>query len=72
MHAWDEPVETLLRLAPSQGVPLLMPRLGQPVEPAALEPAVPWWRSLGPGVVGTAHPAAEAPTMQRDLPWPLD
>ena len=34
MHAWDEPAETLLALGPKQGVQLVMPRLGEPVEPA--------------------------------------
>ena len=70
MHAWDEPVETLLQLAPAQGVPLLMPRLGEAVEPAHLEAVVPWWRGLDEG----APPArpAEAPAITRELPWPLD
>lgn len=70
MHAWDEPVETLLQLAPSQGVPLLMPRLGEAVEPAHLEAVVPWWRGLDEGVPPAR--TAEAPTIARALPWPLD
>lgn len=71
MHAWDEPVETLLKLAPSQGAPLLMPRLGEPVEPVAAGPVVPWWRSMG--TVGAEPPrSVESPALQRDLPWPLD
>lgn len=70
MHAWDEPVETLLRLAPSQGVPLLMPRLGEAVEPAHLEAVVPWWRGLDEGAPPVRP--AEAPAMARELPWPLD
>ena len=37
MHAWDEPAETLLRLAPQQGVHLVMPQLGQAVEPAQVD-----------------------------------
>jgi L-ascorbate metabolism protein UlaG (beta-lactamase superfamily) len=71
MHAWDEPVETLLQLAPSQGVPLLMPRLGEPVEPVAQAPVVPWWRTLQPAGSGTPRPAPDHP-IARDLPWPLD
>ena len=70
MHAWDEPVETLLQLAPSQGVPLLMPRLGEAVEPAHLDAVVPWWRGLDHGSP-TARPM-EVPALQRELPWPLD
>ena len=34
LHPWDEPVETLLRLAPKGGARLLLPRLGEPIEPA--------------------------------------
>lgn len=41
MHAWDEPAERLFRLAPEG---LLMPRLGQPVEPERAEGVEPWWR----------------------------
>jgi L-ascorbate metabolism protein UlaG (beta-lactamase superfamily) len=70
MHAWDEPVETLLQLAPAQGVPLLMPRLGEAVEPAHLEAVVPWWRGLDQGTP-PARPT-EVPALQRELPWPLD
>src|SRR6185436_17786831 len=33
LHAWDAPAETLLELGPRAGVKLVMPRLGQPVEP---------------------------------------
>jgi L-ascorbate metabolism protein UlaG (beta-lactamase superfamily) len=60
-HAWSEPVETLTVEAARRGVPLLTPRLGEPVEPArvetgvaAIEPAAfgklvtPWWHTLPP------------------------
>ncbi|MGE0347872.1 MBL fold metallo-hydrolase [Hydrogenophaga sp.] len=71
MHEWDEPAETLLHLAPNQGVPLLMPRLGEAVEPAHAEGVVtPWWRGLEQGVP-PAHPV-EVPALRRGLPWPLD
>ncbi len=70
MHEWDEPVETLLKLAPSQGAPLLMPRLGEAVEPAHQPVVVPWWRGLGSGRENPS--TAPAAGIQRDLPWPLD
>jgi L-ascorbate metabolism protein UlaG (beta-lactamase superfamily) len=42
-HAWSEPAETLLAEGTTRGAPLVMPRLGEPVEPS--EPRVtPWWR----------------------------
>jgi L-ascorbate metabolism protein UlaG (beta-lactamase superfamily) len=31
MHAWDEPAETLLTLAPKHSAQLVMPRIGEPV-----------------------------------------
>ena len=34
LHDWDQPAEALLALGPKQGAQLLMPRLGEPVEPA--------------------------------------
>ena len=46
MHAWDEPAETLLALAPQRGVQLVMPRLGEPVEPRNAEAPTPWWRAV--------------------------
>ncbi len=71
MHAWDEPVETLLALAQGQGTPLLMPRLGEAVEPANLEVVMPWWRALDAGHEPPKMPDGP-PALQRDLPWPLD
>lgn len=72
MHAWDEPVETLLRLSQSQDTPLLMPRLGEAVEPAHLEAVRPWWRVPGGRAEPVAAHADGPPGLQRDLPWPLD
>jgi L-ascorbate metabolism protein UlaG (beta-lactamase superfamily) len=46
MHAWDEPAETLLRFGSEAGVPLVMPRLGEPIEPGRVERVDPWWRSV--------------------------
>jgi L-ascorbate metabolism protein UlaG (beta-lactamase superfamily) len=46
IHAWDEPPETLVQLAPSRGAQLVMPRLGEPVEPSRVERVDPWWRAL--------------------------
>jgi hypothetical protein len=47
IHPWDEPAETLVRLAQPLHVPLVMPRLGVPVEPVQVESVEPWWRRIG-------------------------
>jgi L-ascorbate metabolism protein UlaG (beta-lactamase superfamily) len=68
MHAWDEPAETLLRLAPPQGVHLLMPQLGQAIEPAQVDGVTPWWR----GIETRGAPEPAPITWPRALPWPAD
>jgi L-ascorbate metabolism protein UlaG (beta-lactamase superfamily) len=83
LHAWDEPAETLLALAPQQGVQLLMPQLGQAVEPAQADRAdriTPWWRNVDarPAAAAPAAPAAlpatvqTTPALPKSMPWPLD
>ncbi len=46
LHAWNEPAETLVRLAAEQGARIVTPGLGQVVEPSQLEGPTPWWRGL--------------------------
>ncbi len=73
MHAWDEPAETLLALAEPQGVPLVMPRLGEPVEPAQVEGVVPWWRGVDRARQPDAPPDEPVPmTLPKSMPWPVD
>lgn len=85
LHPWDEPAETLWRLASPRDV-LLMPRLGEAVEPAQPRSLHTWWRGVdgprgapapGPQAGDSAASPSPAPqgTGQRspgDLPWPLD
>jgi L-ascorbate metabolism protein UlaG (beta-lactamase superfamily) len=71
MHAWDEPAETLLALAGA--TPLLMPRLGEAVEPSRAPTVTPWWRAPAGRV--PAPPRAveeEEPTPGAPLVFPLD
>jgi len=73
MHAWDEPAEVLLAQGPKAGAQLVMPRLGEPVEPAHAESVQPWWR----GVDTVVAPAARGPepaetTLAKAMPWPID
>jgi L-ascorbate metabolism protein UlaG (beta-lactamase superfamily) len=81
VHAWDDPVETLVRLAPAKGARLLMPRLGEPVEPARGEGFQSWWRGVETPEKAASgeRPAAkeaEAETLPEEfaktVPWPLD
>jgi L-ascorbate metabolism protein UlaG (beta-lactamase superfamily) len=46
-HAWDEPAERVVAAAPAAGVPLVMPKPGQSIEPASPPPVDRWWRSVG-------------------------
>jgi L-ascorbate metabolism protein UlaG (beta-lactamase superfamily) len=45
-HPWDEPAERVVVAAEAAGVPLVMPKVGELVEPSAPKPVNPWWRSV--------------------------
>jgi L-ascorbate metabolism protein UlaG (beta-lactamase superfamily) len=78
MHAWDDPAETLVRLAPGAGVHLVMPQLGEAVEPSRVERVVPWWRGVEarakraegdePGAPAVDAAASEDAAVE----WPFD
>jgi len=70
MHAWDQPAEELFSHGERADVQLLMPRLGEPIEPAHGVRAEPWWR----GVDATAQvPTVEAvATLPKAMSWPID
>ena len=73
MHAWDEPAETLVRLAPERRVHLVMPQLGQPVEPVRAETLDPWWRAVAAPKQIEAKPAeVEEPALPPEMGWPID
>ncbi len=68
VHPWDEPAETVLRLATAAGTPIVMPRIGEPVEPSH-EPAIdPWWRAV-PGKGVEAVEAAAVARGEDPLQW---
>lgn len=66
MHAWDEPAETILRLAPESRVRLLMPRMGEPIEPALVDRLTPWWREVS--ATSADGPVADS-LARRSLEW---
>jgi len=72
LHAWDEPAERLLELAPQTDAQLLMPRLGEPVEPANTEKVRAWWRGVDTVGVKPKIEAEEEATLPSSAPWPLD
>ncbi len=72
MHAWDQPAQVLFEQAPKAGVQLLMPRLGEPVEPAQGRPLEPWWRAVDGIERPAPAPASQLPRLPRSVSWPLD
>jgi L-ascorbate metabolism protein UlaG (beta-lactamase superfamily) len=72
MHAWDQPAETLLELSPKAGAQLMMPRLGEPTEPAHAGRVEPWWRSVDATARNPEPAAPPATTLPKAMPWPMD
>ncbi len=62
-HAWTEPAERVLAAARCSGVPLLLPRPGESIEPSAGAGSTPWWPHIAwqtaatQPVLATAHGA---------------
>src|SRR5262245_52769835 len=69
LHPWDDPVETLLRLAPRSNARLLLPRLGQAIEPSHETPTDPWWRQVD---ARAAPPTPAIEELPKEMPWPID
>jgi L-ascorbate metabolism protein UlaG (beta-lactamase superfamily) len=78
MHAWDQPAERLLELGAKAGARLVMPRLGEPVEPAHAEAVQPWWRVVDATARGaeppveTAAASDTATAAAESVPLPID
>ena len=73
LHPWDEPAEVLLQLAPKRSARLLMPELGQAIEPALELPLRPWWRPVSELRDQTESDDAPPSTAGANaLSWPLD
>jgi L-ascorbate metabolism protein UlaG (beta-lactamase superfamily) len=71
MHAWDQPAEEILRLSDIAGAQLVMPRLGEAIEPAHIERAEPWWRAVDTFDATPGKPDA-ATTLPQAMSWPID
>jgi L-ascorbate metabolism protein UlaG (beta-lactamase superfamily) len=72
MHAWDQPPEVLVESGSKGNVRLVMPRLGEPVEPTLADGRVdPWWRAVeGPAL--PARPEIAEGKLPAVVPYPLD
>lgn len=71
MHAWDQPAETLLQMS-AAAPQLLMPRLGEPIEPAHQKPIQPWWRAVEMTPHTPQPDPAETGALPKSMPWPID
>ena len=72
MHAWDQPAEALLESAPRAGVNLLMPRLGEPVEPVQEKAVESWWRVVDTAARPLAAQTSSIVQLPKTMPWPID
>ena len=74
MHAWDQPAEALLQLSAKADTQLLMPLLGEPVEPQFGPHIEPWWRSVDTTALepALAPTAPEVIALPKTMPWPID
>lgn len=72
VHDWDQPAETLLTLGPKNGAQLLMPRLGEPVEPLHGHDVKPWWREVDLRESPRQPSGTPAMTLPKAMPWPFD
>jgi L-ascorbate metabolism protein UlaG (beta-lactamase superfamily) len=72
LHEWDQPAEALLALGPKRNAHLLMPRLGEPVEPAQGYALTPWWRAVDLPRDRPEPSGAPALTLPKAMPWPFD
>jgi L-ascorbate metabolism protein UlaG (beta-lactamase superfamily) len=71
-HDWDQPAEALLVHAPAEGARLLMPQLGEPVEPAHEHELTPWWRRVDARAPRQLAPEPSTITLPKAMPWPFD
>lgn len=74
MHAWDDPAETLFCEAPKRGIQLVMPRLGEAIEPSHVDRVNPWWRSVEQAKRRAPRGLQEPRDMppSKSMPWPID
>jgi L-ascorbate metabolism protein UlaG (beta-lactamase superfamily) len=72
LHAWDQPVETLYALAQKQNLQLVMPRLGEAIEPTLVDTIQPWWRDVETDPAPKPIPVDEESAIPESMSWPID
>ena len=72
MHAWDQPAEALLELGPKMNAQLVMPRLGEPIEPSRARAVEPWWRVVDADTEESVPDTPAATTLPKAMSWPID
>ena len=72
MHDWDEPVERLVAQAATRDVQLVLPRLGEAVEPHQQRRLVPWWREVESASRPARIEPLERPATAEPDPAPID
>jgi L-ascorbate metabolism protein UlaG (beta-lactamase superfamily) len=72
MHPWDQPAETLLKLSDRAGAQLVMPRLGEAIEPSHADAVTPWWRVVDVRPQGQRPEPIEETRLPKSMPWPVD
>jgi hypothetical protein len=53
-------------------VQLVMPRLGEPIEPVRVDKVTPWWRAVDTLVGSEGLADLAAITLPKSIPWPAD
>ena len=72
MHDWDDPIERLVARGAKCDMQLLLPRLGESVEPNQQRRLLPWWRAVGSDSrLATADPLDQPPAVE-PVPAPID
>ena len=75
MHPWDQPAEVLYEQRSKVRTRLVMPKLGEPVEPERASGKVePWWRSVDPvdGLAQSAAPETNDDKLPDAVSLPID
>ena len=61
-----------MQLGPKAGAQLVMPRLGEPVEPTTRTSVQPWWRSVDINAREREPETPAVTALPKAMPWPID